>query len=77
MTLDCWHDYEFRDVNWINWTLVAADYERAHYSGTSEIHVAAFGLHARLTWVHDAAQVKQFKADMDERLREIGIGEDA
>lgn len=76
MNWSWWHDYEFTGVNWINWTLCAAEYERSHYCGTSELHFALFGLHTRVTWIHDAAKVEAFRIETNARLAEYGLGDD-
>ena len=56
-----WHDYQFRRVNWIEFTLVACNWERSSIYGGSEIHVALLGFHAQLDWIHDAVLARQFR----------------
>lgn len=45
-----WNDYQFRKVNWINYTLIAIDFERDYPTNTYEIEIGLLGLHIK--WIY-------------------------
>lgn len=66
-----WHDYQFKCVNWVEFTLIACNWERSHIHGGSELHVALFGLHAQAQWTHDAGLAHEFRDKCEADIAEM------
>lgn len=73
-TFAVWSDWKFRDVNWINIDVLRLYYERAHYSGNSEVELAILGLHLRVTWTHNREVLDEFAGEMCRRRRLVEAG---
>lgn len=61
MQFNFWHDYQFRETSWINFTFFHLYFERAKYSGISEIDFAILGLNFNLSWTHDPTALDKLR----------------
>lgn len=72
LSLDLWHDYQWSDCNWANWSLITVEGEMSFYAGTVEVHLALLGVHVRATWLYDLSASNQLRERLSAMMDEIG-----
>jgi hypothetical protein len=70
MSLEFWHDWNFVNVNWVNFTVIDLAGEINFMDGTGEIEIALLGLHLRLQWISNREANAAFIAEMNRRMEE-------
>lgn len=71
--IDVWHDWVWpwglALCNWLNWTLLAVDWEWSAQTGQAELHLAFLGVHARPSFWVRTARSAAFLSEMEDRYK--------
>lgn len=65
-----WHDWQFFNVNWIEFTMIRLSCERDGITGVSEIVLTLLGLHVRFYWTHAPEKLAAMRREVEQILQD-------